>query len=104
MPLTCVLTVCIGGAENASEGERPLPRVAFVVAELEVLETKWAAADGEACFESLDVYQKLTNTTRRTLEVLHAGLASPCTRHHAKPARYIQAKTNGHSPLDEEVD
>jgi hypothetical protein len=61
----------MGGADNCSVAERSLiRRAAVLTTQLEVLEHKFALNDGEASADDLDMYQRVTNTLRRTLESL----------------------------------
>jgi hypothetical protein len=59
---------------DISEGEsRLVRRCAMLTLQLEMMETRWAANDGEASEKQISTYQTVTNTLRRTLESL--GLA-----------------------------
>jgi hypothetical protein len=60
----------LGGEDNTSAAERSIVRRAAVLTtELERLEAKFAVA-GEATADDLDVYQRMTNTLRRSLEAV----------------------------------
>lgn len=61
----------LGGADQTSEFERSIVRRAVTLTtQLECLETKFAANDGEATPQQLEVYQRCANTLRRLLESL----------------------------------
>ena len=65
----------LGGPTVASEAERNLVRRAGVLTlELERLEAKFSATDDPSP-DSIDLYQRLTNSLRRVLEVLATGLS-----------------------------
>jgi hypothetical protein len=66
----------IGGIARASEGEKSLcKRAAIIECALETIEQRMALADGEASEKTWMAYQRLTNTLRRTVVVLHGGLS-----------------------------
>jgi hypothetical protein len=72
----------LGGDDNISEGERRLVRrCAMLTLQLEMMETRWAANDGEASEKQLETYQRVTGALRRTLESL-----SP---HHQRRAKDV---------------
>jgi hypothetical protein len=57
--------------DDITEGERRLVRrCAMLTLQLEMMETRWAANDGEASERQISTYQTVTNTLRRTLESL----------------------------------
>jgi hypothetical protein len=62
----------LGGPENVSESEaRLVRRAAALTLQLELLEARWAAnSDGEASRDSLNDYQRASNSLRRILESL----------------------------------
>lgn len=62
----------LGGDENVSHAERLLVRrVAMLALQLELMEQKFAHAEGgEASPKMLDMYQRTTGALRRTLESL----------------------------------
>jgi hypothetical protein len=61
----------LGGEDNITEGERRLVRrCAFLTLQLEMMETRWAANNGEASEKQLETYQRVTGALRRTLETL----------------------------------
>ena len=61
----------LSGDDNISSGERSLiRRAAMLTLQLEMMETRWAANDGEASEKQLHTYQTATNSLRRTLESL----------------------------------
>jgi hypothetical protein len=65
----------LGGSTAVSEAESSLVRRAAVLTlELERLEARFSATDDPSP-DSIDLYQRLTNTLRRVLEVLAAGLS-----------------------------
>jgi hypothetical protein len=60
----------LGGTDNTSAAERSIVRrCAVLTTELERLEAKFATA-GEASEYDLDLYQRMTNTLRRSLEAV----------------------------------
>jgi hypothetical protein len=60
----------LGGEENTSAAERSIiRRASTLTVELERLEAKFAVA-GEATADDLDLYQRMTNTLRRSLEAI----------------------------------
>jgi hypothetical protein len=60
----------LGGEENTSAAERSIiRRASTLTVELERLEAKFALA-GAATAEDLDLYQRMTNTLRRSLEAI----------------------------------
>jgi hypothetical protein len=62
--------VDLGGEDNCSSAERSIVRrCAVLTTELERLEAKFAVA-GEATSDDLDLYQRMTNTLRRSLEAI----------------------------------
>jgi hypothetical protein len=61
----------LGGADLVSEAEKRLiSRAAMLAIQLELMDVRFAENEGEASRLDLDVYQRLTNTLRRTLEAL----------------------------------
>src|SRR5579859_3612589 len=55
----------LGGADHVSEAERSLTRRAVTLTcQLEVLESKFAANDGEATPQQLETYQRCANSLR----------------------------------------
>jgi hypothetical protein len=63
--------VDLGGEDLISESERRLIRLAaMLTVQSELLDAKFAQAEGVATPYDLDCYQRLTNTLRRTLESL----------------------------------
>ena len=64
-----------GGEDNVSSAERSLiRRAATLTVELERLEAQFATSE-QSDPAALDLYQKLSNTLRRTLETVGHGLA-----------------------------
>ena len=66
----------LGGAAQLSEGQTALlRRAALLQLQTEMLETKFAAHQGAASGDELEIYQRCTNTLRRLLESLnlHTG-------------------------------
>jgi hypothetical protein len=60
----------LGGPDNTSAAERSLiRRAAVLTTELERLEARFALA-GEASADDLHLYQRMTNTLRRSLEAV----------------------------------
>jgi hypothetical protein len=58
------------GEKTLSEGERRLVRrCAFLCLQLEIIEERWAQT-GDLGAKSIELYQRVTNTLRRTLETL----------------------------------
>lgn len=65
------ITSDLGGVDNVSEAEKVLVRrAAMLTLQSEFMEHRFAETDGEATPRQLDMYQKTTNTLRRTLEAL----------------------------------
>jgi hypothetical protein len=64
----------LGGTNNISEAERVLVRRASMMTlQAELMEQNFSQnADGAASAKQIDTYQRLVNTTRRTLESLLA--------------------------------
>ncbi len=61
----------LGGADMISSSEASLiKRSATLVVELEILEGKFSQSDDGADEKALDLYQRMCNTLRRTLEAL----------------------------------
>ena len=61
----------LGGPDVCSEGQCSLiRRIAALEVELERLEGKWAKDGGCTDASALDLYQRMTNTLRRTLQAL----------------------------------
>ena len=61
----------LGGDDNASEAERILVRrAAMMTLQLEMMEQRFAANDGEATPPQIETYQRCANTLRRLLESL----------------------------------
>jgi hypothetical protein len=61
----------LGGEDAVSESERRLVRrAAMLTLQLEMMDSKFAANDGEATFAQLHLYQQVSNTLRRLLESL----------------------------------
>lgn len=59
----------LGGEELISEGERRLVRrAAMLTLQLELMDQRWAANDGAATSQELEVYQLTTGALRRVLE------------------------------------
>src|SRR5437016_6411586 len=53
----------MSGGDNLSEGQRTiLRRVAMLELQLELMESRFAANDGEASAKALELYQRVTNT------------------------------------------
>jgi hypothetical protein len=70
-----VLAEHLSDTPNASAAEASLiRRVAVITTELEMLEQKFARAEGAATIEDLDLYQRMASALRRLLEAVHAGL------------------------------
>lgn len=69
----------LGPQEAICEFERVLVRrSSMLTLQAELLEQEWArSADGRGSPASLDLYQRIVNSTRRTFEVLAAGQARP---------------------------
>jgi hypothetical protein len=66
----------LGGESEASEAEKSLiRRVATLAVELELLEVRFATANGQASMRDIDLYIRATGCLRRVLEAL--GLGSP---------------------------
>jgi hypothetical protein len=66
----------LGGRDGLSEGQMTiLQRIAMLELQLELMESRFAANDGEASNKALETYQRVTNTLRRSLESLglHKG-------------------------------
>jgi hypothetical protein len=60
-----------GGFDNVSEAEKSLIRRASMLElQLEMMDAKFAANDGEASLPQLQAYQSACNTLRRTLEAV----------------------------------
>jgi hypothetical protein len=60
-----------GGVDNVSQGEHSLIRRASMLElQLEMLDSKFAANNGEATLPQLQAYTTTTNTLRRTLEAI----------------------------------
>ncbi len=69
--LIALHTSDLGGADLVSESEqRLIRRAAMLTLQLEMLDSKFAAADALAGERDLDLYQKLSNTLRRLLTSL----------------------------------
>jgi hypothetical protein len=61
----------LGGIDNCSVAERSIiRRAAVLTVQAEMLEAKFALADGDVPVEDLDIYQRLTNSLRRLLEAV----------------------------------
>jgi hypothetical protein len=61
----------LGGDDVISHSERMLVnRASMMALQLEMLEQKFAKNDGAGSNEDLQIYQRLTNSLRRTLQVL----------------------------------
>ena len=61
----------LGGLDMVSSSEMILVRRASMLClQLEMMESHWANADGEASPQALQAYQRCVNTLRRTLEAL----------------------------------
>jgi hypothetical protein len=61
----------LGGRDNISEAERSLIRRASMLElQCELMEHKFALADGEATTAQLNLYSTTTNTLRRLLQAL----------------------------------
>jgi hypothetical protein len=61
----------LGGADLVSESEQRLVRrAALLTIQCEMYDKKFALNDGEASPTDIEIYQRLTNTLRRTLESL----------------------------------
>jgi hypothetical protein len=61
----------LGGNDVVSHSERMLVnRASMLALQLEMLEKRFAENDGVGSNEDLQVYQRLVNTLRRTLQVL----------------------------------
>jgi hypothetical protein len=61
----------LGGDANISEGERRLvKRAAMLTLQLEMMEQRWAANEGEASTKQIETYQRVTGALRRLLESL----------------------------------
>jgi hypothetical protein len=59
----------LGGEDAISESERRIVRrAAMLTLQLEMLDSKFAANDGEATLPQLQLYQQVSNTLRRLLE------------------------------------
>jgi hypothetical protein len=64
----------LGGNDVISHSERMLiNRASMLVLQCELLEKRFAKSDGVASNEDLQVYQRVTNTLRRTMQVLGLG-------------------------------
>jgi hypothetical protein len=61
----------LGGEDAISESERRIVRrAAMLTLQLEMMDSKFAANDGEATLAQLHLYQQVSNTLRRLLESL----------------------------------
>lgn len=61
----------LGGEDNISHSERALiNRASMLILQVEMQEQAFAANDGVASKDQLEVYQRVVNTLRRTLESL----------------------------------
>lgn len=61
----------LGGEDNISHSERALiNRASMLILQVEMQEQAFAANDGVASKDQLEVYQRVVNTLRRTLELL----------------------------------
>jgi hypothetical protein len=58
------------GSEISESEIRLVRRCAMLTLQLEMMETRWAANEGEASEKQISTYQTVTNTLRRTLESL----------------------------------
>jgi hypothetical protein len=64
-------TADLGGEDLCSEAEqRLIRRSALLTLQCEMYDQKFALHDGEASPTDIEIYQRLTNTLRRTLESL----------------------------------
>jgi len=69
--LIALHTIDLGGDENLSEAEKALVRrSSMLTLQLELMESRFAANDGEATAHQLKLYQTTSNTLRRLLESL----------------------------------
>jgi hypothetical protein len=61
----------LAGDSNISESERRLVRrSAMLTLQLEMMEQRWAANEGEASSKQIETYQRVTGALRRLLESL----------------------------------
>src|SRR5215472_8364577 len=61
----------LGGEEATSQAEQVLVRrAAMLTLQLEMMEARWAANDGEADAKQIETYQRAANSLRRVLESL----------------------------------
>jgi len=61
----------LGGDDNISHSERMLiNRACMMILQLEMMEQAFASNDGVAKADEMQLYQRITNTLRRTLESL----------------------------------
>src|SRR5262245_51111266 len=61
----------LGGEDNTSAAERSIVRRAAVLTtQAEMLEAKFALAQGEVSADDLDLYQRTANSLRRLLEAI----------------------------------
>src|SRR5262245_27757278 len=59
----------LGGADNLSEGQRTiLRRIAMLELQCELMESRFAANQGEASLKQLEIYQRTSSALRRLLE------------------------------------
>jgi hypothetical protein len=62
----------LGGVETLSEGQKAIVRrIAMIEVQLELLEKRFAEADGAASHRDLETYQRASSTLRRLLESLN---------------------------------
>jgi len=83
----------LGGDDLVSEAERRLiRRAAMLTLQTEMMDAKFATNDGGASHKDIEVYQRVTNTLRRTLESL--GLARRSRDATPTLQQYLNAKAN----------
>jgi hypothetical protein len=83
----------LGGEDLVTDPEnRLIRRAAMLTLQCEMMDRKFALRDGEASQSDLEVYQRLTNTLRRTLESL--GLSRRSRDVTPTLAQYLAAKTS----------
>jgi hypothetical protein len=87
----------LGGEDNTSEAARSLVRRAAVLTtELEMLEARFALADGAVSADDLDLYQRTANSLRRLLEAV--GLQRRSRDVSPTLAEYLASKQRDASP------
>jgi hypothetical protein len=90
----------LGGEDNVSQAEQILiRRAAMLCLQCEMMESKWAANDGEASAKALDLYQRTAGNLRRLLESLglqrRAKNVTPLAEYLEQRARRIESDDAG---------